>query len=252
MGRLDGKVALVTGAGRVPGRALAAQLVRDGAALILVDHDDDAPSGAVDLISTRAVVQALGGRVVVHDVDVVDKPLLTAAVSTSVRRFGGLDAVVVGPVVTAPCSVEATTDEAWCDALDRVLTGAWNVCRATLPHLVDGGSLTVVGTAAGLRGYAHLAHQAAAEHGVVGLVRSLAHELAPRSIRVNTVHPVADAGATPAGGLVGNLVFDPEAKVPPRFAEAGDVSETVAYLASDDARLLTGLTVPVTAGLVPR
>ncbi|MBN9110718.1 MAG: SDR family oxidoreductase [Pseudonocardia sp.] len=252
MGRLDGKIALVTGAGRAPGRELATRLARDGAALILVDHDDDDPSAAVDLISTAAVVQALGGRVVTHDVDVVDMSALTAAVTAGVRRFGGLDAVVVGPVFTAPCSVEATADEAWHDALDRVLTGVWNVCCAALPHLTDGGSLTVAGTAAGLRGFAHLAHQAAAEHGVVGLVRSLAHELAPRSIRVNSVHPVADAGATPAGGLVGNLVFVPEPEVPPQFAEARDVSETVVYLASDDARLLTGLTVPVAAGLVSR
>ncbi|GAY07233.1 SDR family oxidoreductase [Pseudonocardia sp. N23] len=241
----------MTGAGRPPGRGFATRFTRDGAAVIAVDHDAPEPSGPADLAATVAAVETAGGRICASSADARDPKALAAAVAAGTRRFGRLDAVVVGPVVTAPGSITGTPDDAWHDTLDRVLTTAWTTCRVALAHLVDGGSITVVASAAGLRGFAHLAPHAAAEHGVVGLVRSLAHELAPRSIRVNSVHPTDDGRASlpePSG----RLVFDPEADVPVPFAAARDVSETVLYLASDDARMLSGLTVPVGAELVSR
>lgn len=251
MGRLQGRVALVTGAGRAPGRGFAARLVREGAAVLAIDADDAAaPDGPADLAATVALVEALGGRVVARRADVRDAAALAAAVTSGVRRLGRLDAVVVGPSATAPGSVTGLADEVWRDTLDRVLTGVWNTVRAALPHLRDGGSITVAATAAGLRGFADLAHHAAAEHGVVGLMRSLAHELAPRSIRVNTVHPT-DSVADESRGGADHLVFVPEVDAPPPFAGARDVSETVVYLASDDARFITGVTLPVDTGLVP-
>lgn len=252
MGRLQGKVVLVTGAGRVPGRGFAIRLAQEGAAVIAVDHDALEPAGPADLSSTVAVVESLGGRIVACEADVRDAAALAETVATAAQRLGGLDAVVTGPVVTAPGSVDGIADYVWRDTLDRVLTGVWNTCRAALPHMSDGGSITVVGSAAGLRGFAHLAHHAAAEHGVVGMVRSMAHELARRSIRVNSVHPAGGLAAAAIPAPTGSLVFDPEVEVPHPFTDATGVSETVVYLTSDDARLLTGLTVPVDAGLVSR
>ncbi|ODU07579.1 MAG: hypothetical protein ABS81_00250 [Pseudonocardia sp. SCN 72-86] len=246
MGRLQGKVVLVTGAGRSPGRGFAARVAQEGASVIAVDHDSPEPAGPADLPSTVAVVEAWG-RIVARAADVRDPQALAAAIEAGTQRLGRLDAVVVAPVVTAPASITGTGDAAWHDTLDRVLTSAWTACRVSLPHLVDGGSVTVVGSAAGLRGFAHLAARTAAEHGIVGMVRSLAHELAPRSIRVNSIHPVAGEGDASDG-----LVFEPGTVVPALFADARDVSETVVYLASDDARMLTGMTVPVGAGLVSR
>lgn len=250
MGRLHGKVVLVTGAGRAPGRGFAIRLAREGAAVVAMDHESQDPAGVPDLATTVEVIEALGGRVVARDVDVRDRSALAAAVATAAHRLGGLDAVVAGPAVTSPGSVTGIVDEVWDDTLDRVLTGVWNTCRAALPHLADGGSITVVGSAAGLRGFAHLAHHCAAEHGVVGIVRSLAHELSSRRIRVNSIHPSLDV-ADAVGGRGSGLVFDPVTDASP-ITDARDVSETVVYLASEDARMLTGLTVPVDAGLVSR
>ena len=250
--RLAGKVVLVTGAGQAPGRQFAVRLAREGAGVIALDEGAPGPTGHPDLSSTVAVVESLGGRIVARDVDVRDPRALDAAVAVAAGRLGGLDAVVTSPVVTAPGSVEGIADEVWHCTLDRVLTGVWNTCRAALPHMADGGSITVVSSAAGLRGFAHLAHQAAAEHGVVGLVRSLAHELAPRAIRVNSVHPAGGPADPAVPAPPGSLVFDPAADTPEPSVATGDVSGTVVYLTSDDARLLTGLTVPVDAGLVPR
>jgi (+)-trans-carveol dehydrogenase len=270
--RVAGKVALVTGAARGLGRDHAVRLAEEGADIIALDLC--AQVGSVpypmstpeDLAETAKEVEALGRRVAATQADMRDYPALKAAVDEAVTRLGRLDIVAANAGIISYGPAAELDEAAWQDVIDTNLTGVWHVAKAVIPHLVaggNGGSIVITSSNAGLKGIPNIAHYASAKHGVVGLMRTLALELAPHWIRVNSVHPTAVN--TPMVQNPANMrsflpdVADPTAEqyatamtslnaLPVPWLEPRDVSNAVLFLASDEARYITGVALPVDAG----
>ena len=261
MARLEGKVAFITGAARGQGRSHAVRLAEEGADIIAVDI-----GSPTDLAQTVKEVEALDRRIVAGRADVRDFGGLTAALDDGVARLGRLDIVVANAGIVSFGTAEELTEQAWRDVIDVDLTGVWLTVKAAIPHLraTGGGSITIMNSGAGLKGAPNLGHYAAAKHGVVGLMQSLANELAPDMVRVNTVHPSAvDTDMIHNQALYHQLlpdhpgditrqeiepVFQTLNALPIPWVESVDVSNAVLFLASDEARYITGVTLPVDAG----
>ncbi|MGA5540917.1 mycofactocin-coupled SDR family oxidoreductase [Mycobacterium sp. NPDC051198] len=266
---LAGKVAFITGAARGQGRAEALRLAADGADIIAIDLCDQIESVPYplatpdDLAATVKLVEDAGGRIVAVQADVRDEHALRAALQTGVDRFGRLDIVVanagIAPMQSGP--------DGWRDVVDVNLTGAHHTVEAAIPIMVaqgDGGSIVLISSAAGLIGVGggdrgSLGYTAA-KHGVVGLMRAYANFLAPHSIRVNTIHPTGVD--TPminnefTRGWLKHIAEELNAPtdfsnaLPVQVIQSEDVANAVAWLASDQARYITGVTLPVDAGIV--
>ncbi len=275
-GRVAGKVALVTGAARGQGRAHCLRLAEEGADVVALDlcgpvpGTDYPPATEADLRQTADLVRAAGRRAVTAVADVRDDAALRAAVDAAVAGLGHLDVVVANAGVVVAAPAEHLTTEAWRTVVDTNLTGVWNTVSAALPHLLAAGAASIVVTSSangGIKAPPHLAAYAASKFGVVGLVRSLAHELGPRGVRVNAVHPTAVStpmihneatyrlfapGAERPGPEEVAPVFARFHSLPVPWIEPVDVSNAVLWLASDEARYVTGISLPVDAGLSAR
>ncbi len=262
-GGLSGRVAVVTGAGRGMGRTHAVRLAEEGADVIAldrcrdIDHIPYAMATAADLDETGWLVEAAGSRAFTAEVDVRDPTGLADAVAAGVARLGPLDIVVANAGVCTVQPWDEVTPEVWRTVLDVNLTGVWNTCTATIPHVRDGGgSLILISSSAGLKGQPFFAPYVAAKHGVVGIMRSLANELASSGIRVNSVHPtgVVTPMTEQLTGLGRAIAARPELgplfenALPVAVVEPDDVADAVVFLASDRARYVTGLTMTVDAG----
>ena len=259
MARLEGKVAFITGAARGQGRSHAVRLAEEGADIIAIDI-----GSPTDLAQTVKEVEALDRRIVASQADVRDSGGLTAALDDGVARLGRLDIVVANAGIVRFGTVEELTEQAWRDVIDVNLTGVWHTVKAAIPHLraAGGGSIIIIGT--GLKGKPNLGHYAAAKHGLVGLMQSLANELAPDMVRVNTVHPSAVDNDMIHNQLLyhqllpdhqGDItrqeiepVFQTLNALPIPWVESVDISNAALFLASDEARYITGVTLPVDAG----
>lgn len=274
MGKLDGKVAFITGAARGQGRSHAVRLAQEGADIIAVDLCG--PVGSVqyplptsqDLAETVRSVENLDRRIVATETDVRDSGALRTAVDDGVAQLGRLDIVLANAGIASFAPVEDLTDELWDDMIDINLTGVFKTVRAAVPHLRAGGrggAIVITSSTAGIKGMANLAHYVAAKHGVVGLMKTLANELAPDNIRVNTVHPTSvDTDMIHNDATYG--LFMPEVDNPGRddaaaafrtlnalpieWVDAVDISNAILFLVSDDARYVTGVQLPVDAGSV--
>ncbi|PJJ55181.1 mycofactocin-coupled SDR family oxidoreductase [Compostimonas suwonensis] len=275
MGRLDGKVAFITGAARGQGRSHAIRLAQEGAGIIAIDACEDQPNvpypGATeaDLAETVRQVEALDRRIVAKKADVRDFGALKAAVDEGVAELGRLDIVSANAGISGtPHAAEDFGDEEWNDMLDVNLSGVWRTAKAAIPHLRAGGrggAIVLTSSAAGLQAYANVAHYVSAKHGVVGLMRTLALELAPDMIRVNSIHPTQVDTDMIQNEAIYHL-FRPDLEHPTRddFAPASqsmnalpipwvepvDISNALLFLASDEARYITGVALPVDAGAV--
>jgi (+)-trans-carveol dehydrogenase len=261
MPRLEGKVAFITGAARGLGRSHAVRLAEEGADIIAVDIALD-----LDMAQTVKEVEALDRRIVASQADVRDYGGLTAALDDGVARLGRLDIVVANAGIVSFGTAEELTEQAWRDVIDVNLTGVWHTVKAAIPHLraAGGGSITIMNSGAGLKGAPNLGHYAAAKHGLVGLMQSLANELAPDMVRVNTVHPSAvDTDMIHNQAMYHQLlpdhhgditrqeiepVFQTLNALPIPWVESVDISNAVLFLASDEARYITGAALPVDAG----
>lgn len=266
VGRVLGKRVLVTGAGRGMGRSHAVRLAEEGADLILVDICQsllalEYPLATrEDLEETARLVEKHNRRAIIHVVDVRDDAALASAVADGVAQLGGLDAAVANAGVLTVGTWDTTTSEQWRTVVDVNLLGTWNTCAAALPHLVGhGGSLVLISSAAGLKGTPLHLPYTASKHGIVGLSRALANELAAQSIRVNTVHPTGvETGMRPESlhGLLAegrpDLVPIFLNALPIVLAEAADISNAVLFLVSDESRYVTGLEFKVDAGVTLR
>jgi SDR family mycofactocin-dependent oxidoreductase len=265
-GRVAGKRVLVTGAARGMGRSHAVRLAEEGADLILVDICTSLPeieyplATPEDLVETAELVKQQGRRAVTYIVDVRDAVALTAAVDDGVTTLGGLDAAVANAGVLTAGTWATTTSEQWRTVVDINLIGTWNTCAAALPHLVErGGALVNISSAAGLKGTPLHTPYTASKHGVVGMSRALANELAAQNVRVNTVHPTGVATGMRPDSLH-SLLADVRPDLAPLFGnalpivmtEAIDVSNAVLFLISDEARHVTGLEFKVDAGATLR
>ncbi|SEF16446.1 mycofactocin-coupled SDR family oxidoreductase [Jiangella alba] len=274
-GRVEGKVAFITGAARGQGRSHAVRLAQEGADIIAVDICDDVPglpyppATEADLAETVAQVEALDRRIVASRTDVRDLAALQAAVDDGVAQLGRLDIVSANAGIgTQPHPTHELTEDLWRDMIDINLTGVWHTTKVAIPRMVeqgDGGSIVLTSSAAGLQAYQNIAHYVSAKHGVVGLMRTLALELAPHSIRVNSIHPTqVDTLMIQNEGTY--RLFMPDVENPTRddFAPASqamnalpipwvepvDISNALLFLASDEARYITGVALPVDAGAV--
>jgi (+)-trans-carveol dehydrogenase len=274
MTRLEGKVAFVTGAARGQGRSHAIRLAEEGADIVAVDitaQIDSVPhqmGTADDLAETVEAVEALNRRIVASQTDVRNYDALKAALDDGVARLGRLDIVAANAGIVSYGTAEELTEQAWRDLIDVDLTGVWHTVKAAIPHLraAGGGSIVITSSAAGLKGQQNTGHYAAAKHGVVGLMRTLANELAPDMIRVNTIHP--GAVDTPMiqneaayhlflPGHQGDITREEVAPIlqtvnalPIPWTEPVDISNAVLFLASDEARYITGATLAVDAGVL--
>lgn len=271
-GRVEGKVALITGAARGQGRSHAVRLAGEGADIIAVDlcgQVGSVPyemSSPEDLTETADLVRATGRRIVAAHADVRDGVGLTSVVSEAVAELGRLDIVSANAGICSFGPAHELSAETWQDMIDINLTGVWNTAKAAIPHLKEGGrggSIVLTSSAAGLFGRPMIAHYASAKHGVVGLMRSLALELAPEMIRVNSLH-TTNVSTLMIRNAATYQLFRPDLAEPTEedtlaafgsinalpipWVEPDDVSNALLFLVSDEGRYVTGVTLPIDAG----
>jgi (+)-trans-carveol dehydrogenase len=271
MGRVEGKVAFITGAARGQGRSHAVRLAEEGADIIAVDICGQIASvpfpmaSADDLAETVRLVEKFGRRIVAIECDVRDYPALEAAVNQGVAELGGIDIVSANAGISSAGQLHELSEEAWQDVIDVNLTGVWHTCKATVLHLISGGggSIVLTSSMAALRTWQNIGHYAAAKHGVVGVARVMAAELAPYGIRVNAIHPTQVDTPMLANDWSYSL-FRPDLERPTKedvvepmttlnmlpvpWVEAVDISNALLFLVSDEARYITGVSLPIDAG----
>ena len=271
-GRVAGKVAFITGAARGQGRSHAIRLAQEGADIIAVDIAGPVesvtayrPATEEDLTETVKEVEALDRRIIAAKADVRDSQALRQALDEGVAQLGKLDIVVANAGIYQTHPALELDDAGWQETIDINLTGVWNTVKVSLPHLVanKGGSIILTSSVAGLKGLANSVHYNAAKHGVVGIMRTIGNEFAQHGIRVNSVHPTAVNTIMIQNKQVWGL-FDPDNPNPTRESAEGvfksinaldipwvepvDISNAILFLASDEARYITGVTLPVDAG----
>lgn len=273
MGRVEGKVAVITGAARGQGRAHAVRLAEEGADIIAIDIARQietvpyAMATSEDLAETARRVKSLGRQVVTAAVDVRDFEGLREAFDEGVRQLGRLDIVCANAGIYAHGPGESYSEAEWDDIMDVNAKGVWHTAKAALPHLraAGGGSIIITSSAAGVKAFQNSLHYVASKHAAVGIMRGLALQLSPEFIRVNAILPTNVD--TPmihnpsVWGLVGPDLAPEERNketlaeryavlnsLPIAWVEPVDISNAVLWLASDEARYVTGITLPVDAG----
>jgi SDR family mycofactocin-dependent oxidoreductase len=265
-GRLAGKVAFITGAGRGMGRSHAVQMAREGADIIALDvtgplpdvpYDQPMPE---DLPETVSLVQAEGRRIVALHRDVRDLDGMRADVDAAVSELGRLDVVVANAGICSPAPWDAVTLERFQNTIDINVTGVWNTVMVGAPHVVraGGGSIILISSAAGLKVQPFMVHYMTSKFAVRGMAKAFAAELAKDNVRVNSVHPTGTATAQGTGDM--RAVLDAAMAGNPRLGTAfvnmmpveitqpEDVSATVVFLASDESRYITAHELAPDAG----
>lgn len=270
-GRVEGKVALITGAARGQGRSHALRLAQEGADIIAIDACTDidtipyAGGTEADLAETVKQVENLDRRIVSRVADVRDMSALEEAVAAGLSEFGRLDILSANAGVCSFAPAWELDEATWQTVIDVNLTGVWKSAKAVIPTMIEQGSGSIVLTSstAGLVAQGNLAHYSASKAGLVGLMRTLSVELAPHSIRCNTVHPTSvntdmihnqaiytlfTGGDENATREQVTPAFQSLNGMPIPWIEPVDISNAVLYLASDEARYVTGTTHIVDAG----
>ena len=273
MGKLHGKVALITGGARGQGRSHAIRLASEGAQIIVCDIAEQVESvpyplaTQAELAETAKLVEEQGQRCVFMQVDVRQPAQLRTLVERGVAEFGRIDIAVVNHGVCIPGGWD-TPDDQMIDMLDINLKGSFQVCRAVIAQMIaqgDGGSLVLIGSMVGLMSSYGLLGYSMSKHGIVGMVRCLSAELGPHRIRVNSVCPGAvnttmvvndhmkklfSAGASDASEESLRFGMGSMSLLPEDWLEPSDISNAVCFLASDEARSITGINMPVDLGAV--
>jgi SDR family mycofactocin-dependent oxidoreductase len=263
-GRVEGKVAFITGAARGQGRSHAVKLAAEGADIIATDLCGSvgwttyAGSAPDELAETARQVRALGRRAVTCVADVRDRAALEEAAAQGLAELGRLDVVVANAGVGRLDAWHAVTSEVWRDTLDINLTGVWNTVMATAPHVIasGGGSIILISSAAGLKAMPFQIPYVASKFGVTGLAKAFAQELSVHNIRVNSVHPAGvdtpmAGGESDAPALIAaypHLAPIMANILPVTLMEPEDVSNVVLFLASDESRYITAAAMTVDAG----
>lgn len=272
MGRLNGKVALVSGAARGQGRSHAIRLAQEGADIVAFDRCEDfstvdyGMATEADLNETVLAVEALDRRILAEKMDVRDSVGLRRLVESASAAFGRLDIVVANAGILQIAPFTEVSDELWDDVIGTNLTGVFKTVRAALPVILEGGrggAVVLIASTAGVKGHANTAPYSAAKHGVVALTRVLANEYGRHWIRTNAVLPTTvgtdmvlnqaictlmsggDPNATQAQAVAG---FSTLNSLPVPWIEPIDVSNAVVWLASDESRYVNGALIAVDAG----
>jgi NAD(P)-dependent dehydrogenase (short-subunit alcohol dehydrogenase family) len=266
-GEFEGKTIFITGAAKGQGRAVALGFAEEGANVIAFDLGEKIPypaynrSSNEDLEKLKDDITKFGGRIVICAGDVRKKDDVREAVERGVQAFGGVDILFSNAGIAAYGKSHELEEEQWDAMIDINLKGGWLVSKYVIPHMIESkrGVILYNSSIAGLRGMNRMCHYAASKHGLIGLARSQAIELAPYGIRVITIHPTGVntamndglaemEGATPveiAERSAGNLL-------PVPWIETEDVVSSVKFLASDRAKFITGSQFVLDAGLLTR
>jgi SDR family mycofactocin-dependent oxidoreductase len=272
-GRVEGKVAFISGAARGQGRSHAVRLAQEGADIIAIDvcgpienlaYPHSTPE---DLAETADLVKNLDRRIVTAQVDVRDYKGLKTAVDSAVEQLGRLDIIVANAGIgTFGNKLHKIGEKIWQDMIDVNLSGVWHTVKAGVPHILAGGrggSIVLTGSVGSHKAMAYTGHYIAAKHGVLGLMRAFAVELGQHNIRVNSVHPSQVNTPMTMNDITFRL-FRPDLEnpgpedfapfsqmthtMPVPWVEAVDISNAVLFLASDESRYITGVSLPVDAG----
>ena len=277
--RVKDRVAFITGAARGQGRSHAIRLAQEGADIIAVDICETIPEVAPlyagptadDLAETVRQVEALDRRIVANQADVRDFDALKKAFEDGLAQLGRIDIVSANAgIFIFGQQSQDVTDADWDVVNDINAKGVWHTCKAVTPALIEqgtGGSIVLTSSTAGLKGTPNVLAYTASKHAVVGIMRTLSNELAPHSIRVNSVHPTSVNTPMIQNESLYKL-FMPDAEHPTRedaepiftsinslpvpWVEPVDISNAVLFLASDEARYVTGLELTVDAGYVTK
>ena len=269
---IEGRVALVTGAARGQGRSHAVALAKEGVHVIATDACAGIATvpypmpGPADLQETARLVEREGVRCLSRVCDVRDLAGMEEAVKGGVRYLGRLDIVCANAGIVSFGNGHELSDEAWTTMIDINLNGAWRTCRAALPHMLEagnGGSVIITSSVAGLHAHGGLAHYITAKHGLTGLTRALANELAASRIRVNSVNPTQVDTPMIQNAAMYRLFLPGEPNptreqfaaasgslipMPVPWVEPSDVTDAVLFLASDASKFITGAAIPVDGG----
>jgi SDR family mycofactocin-dependent oxidoreductase len=272
-GRVEDKVAFISGAARGQGRSHAVRLAQEGADIIAVDvcgpidnlsYPHATPE---DLDETVDLVKGHGRRIVTAQVDVRDYDAVRSAVDSGVEQLGRLDIVVANAGVgTDGRRLHKIHENVWQDMIDINLTGVWHTVKASVPHILSGdrgGSIVLTSSVGGRKAYPNTGHYIAAKHGVIGLMRTFAVELGQHLIRVNSVLPT-QVSTTMVMNEQTYRLFRPDLAnpgpddfapisqmmhtLPVPWVDPIDISNAVLFLASDESRYITGVSLPVDAG----
>ena len=269
--RLEGKVALITGAARGQGRSHAVRMAQEGARIVAVDltaQIDSVPypmANTDDLQETERLVTDAGGQIITCTADVRNLDDLVAARDAGVAAFGHIDIVVANAGIISFGSIEDLSEDQWQDVVDVNLTGVWKTCKAVVPEIRRagrGGSIVMISSSAANRGVPNVGHYGTAKTGVVGLMLTLAEELAAEGIRVNSIHPTTvDTDMVQNDAMRRLFLPDQELtqeayqavcqKLNPMnipWVETEDVSNALLFLVSEESRYITGVQLPITAG----
>jgi SDR family mycofactocin-dependent oxidoreductase len=273
MGRMDGKVALITGAARGQGRQHAITLAKEGADILALDLCG--PTGNLeyplatpdDLQQTVSEIEALDRRVIAVQGDVRRQQDLDDLVARGIDEFGTINVVIANAGIYTVNDFWKMTEEEWREVVDVCLDGVWRTCKAVAPHLIETqqGSIILVASVNALEGAAKISSYIAAKHGVAGLAKAFALELGPHNIRVNTINP----GPVDTGIINNQMSYDNSSgmgkgegtrahlqqaiKAFPVLKDRGllqpqATSNAVLFLASDESSEITGLELVVDAG----
>jgi (+)-trans-carveol dehydrogenase len=273
-GRVEGKVAFVTGAAIGQGRSHAVRLAQEGADIIAIDvckpiveNTTIPPATPEDLAETADLVKSHNRRIFTAEVDVRDYDAMKAAVDAGVEQLGRLDIIVANAGIgNGGDTLDQCSEHDWQEMIDINLSGVWKSVKAGVPHLIaggNGGSIVLTSSVGGLKAYPHCGNYVAAKHGVVGIMRSFAVELGQHMIRVNSVHPTHVST-----GMIMNegtwKMFRPDLEnpgpddmapicqmfhtLPIPWVDPIDISNAVLFFVSDEARYITGVTLPIDAG----
>jgi SDR family mycofactocin-dependent oxidoreductase len=268
---LDGKVALITGGSRGQGRAHALTCAREGADVIIVDIADQLTTVPYkmarqdDLDETAKQVEALDRRILALKGDVRDQGQLDAAVAQGIAEFGQIDILIANAGIWTMAPFWELTEDQWEEMIGVNLTGVWKSAKAVAPHMIErqAGSIVITSSTNGIEPGLNYAHYVAAKHGVIGLMKNIALELAPYGIRCNSINPGAirtpmtdhqgawDMFAGHPGGTEEDLIeggYHFTALKGTSFMDPQVIADTALYLNSDLAAKVTGVTIPVDAG----
>ena len=265
MADFTNKTVFITGAAKGQGHAVALALAEEGANIIAFDLGEKIAYPAYNRSSNKDLEQlkddviAEGGKILIYAGDVRKAEDVKEAVELGVKEFGTIDILFSNAGIAAYGNTWELTEEQWDAMIDINLRGGWLVSKYVIPHMIEAkkGVIIYNSSVAGLRGFNRMGHYSASKHGLVGLTKSQAIELAPYGIRVVSLHPTGVntpmndglaelEGTTPteiAERSAGNLLRTP-------WLETEDIVEAFKYIASDRARYLTGSQFVLDAGLL--
>jgi (+)-trans-carveol dehydrogenase len=273
MGRVEGKVAFITGAARGQGRSHAVRLAEEGADIVAVDYLTSYDSvlypmsDQSDLDETVRLVEAQDRRILARKADVRDRAQMQSVVNEALSEFGHID------IVSANAGIQAAgalfwemSEQQWDDCLGVNLKGTWITCAVAVPSMIErgqGGSIIITSSASGIKAFQHLADYNSSKHGVIGLSKTMANELAQYYIRVNAICPTGVDTAMIHNEALYKL-FRPDLESPGRddvaevfrglnaipepWLDPRDISNTILWLASDEGRYITGTVIPIDLG----